>query len=270
MVISSHSAIVWIRSHDGEWVMKWSGARPLFPRLAYSTEVMARLAARGLPVAAPHPLAGGQVRVVVEAPGRELSVCILPEVAGEWLDVDDAEAVRVAGASLAELHLALSEEPLGELPAPVRSGLRERVVAWLANADHGHDPAASERLRDLLAATPESDQRGLQSTPQLLHGDWRAANILTRGSDVVAVLDFDDMEVGTRVDELARSAVYLRTRFRDWQPTSPTARQTFRAGYESVCPLSPTESRWFEIATLWYGLAAIPMHGRPDLWAAAL
>ena len=74
---------------------------------------------------------------------------------------------------------------------------------------------------------------------QLVHGDFRAANVLFVGSDVRAVLDFEAAGLGYRVDDLARSAVLLGTLFREWGPVSSEVRSGFLDGYRSVCPLTP-------------------------------
>lgn len=104
----------------------------------------------------------------------------------------------------------------------------------------------------------------------MIHLDYRAANILTGGSKVVGILDFDDMGWGFRVDDLAHASVVLATLFHDWGPTPPAAREALREGYESVWALSATESAWLELLTLWYGLIFVPEPDDPAGWAAAL
>lgn len=144
-------------------------------------------------------------------------------------------------------------------------GLKERIDDWLAGEDRGFAPEASRQLKDLLSGSPELDDE-----PQLVHNDFRAANILTRDSKVIGVLDFDDVVVDHRVNDLAKACVYLSTRFTEWRPTPMAVRQTLRAGYESVRPLGPAEARWFEILVLWQGLQAIPGENDTARWASAL
>lgn len=76
---------------------------------------------------------------------------------------------------------------------------------------------------------------------QLVHNDFRSANILHDGLKITGVLDLEEMTYATRVADLAKSAVFLGTQYRDWQPTSPRARQDFLAAYEAHEPLSPRE-----------------------------
>lgn len=272
MVISGHNAILWVSSDRGNLVVKWSRAAELFPSLDASTRLLRALADRGIPVAAPFATPDGLDRVVLDGPSGELSVAVQPELLGDWLDVTDRAAVLSAGAYLAKVHGALGAAQPGAVvvtasgtTAARPAELLQRIDDWLADGDPGLAPEASRRLRDLLAGAPELDDE-----PQLVHNDFRAANILTRGSEVVGVLDFDEMLVEHRVHDLAKASVYLGTRFTAWRPTSTEVRQALRAGYESVRPLSPAESRWFEILVLWQGIQAIPGENDPAGWASAV
>lgn len=265
-VISDQNAVVWVGSDRGGVVVKWSRARERFPRLASSTAVLRSLAEQGMPVAAPVPTVDGQDRVVLAGPSGELSVTVLPELAGDWLDVTDHAAVRSAGACLARVHHALGAHPPDAASTPVATGeLGQRIERWLADGDPGLAPEASRRLGALLSQAPDLDDE-----PQLVHNDFRAANILTRGSEVVGVLDLDDVAVGHRVSDLARACVYLGTRFTGWRPTPAPVREVLRTGYESVRGLSPAEERWFEVLVLWHGLMAIPGEEDPAGWASAV
>nr|WP_200837739.1 phosphotransferase [Ruania rhizosphaerae] len=119
----------------------------------------------------------------------------------------------------------------------------------------------SRRLRRLVASA-----RVLDDVPQLVHGDFRSANVLCSGSSVVGVLDFEEIRRDHCVDELARSAVLLGTRFHDWGPVSPEVHAQFLAGYETVRRLSPPEKHWWDVLVLWYTLAFVPVGHDPG-WA---
>jgi len=45
--------------------------------------------------------------------------------------------------------------------------------------------------------------------------------VLFAGADVAAVIDFEEARLDHRIDELARSAVLLGTRFHNWAPSHP-------------------------------------------------
>ncbi len=261
LVISGHNAIFWARSDRGDLVVKWSRDRELFASLDASTGLLRSLADRGIPVAVPLPTTNGLDRVRLDGPSGELSVTVQPVLSGDWLDVTDHVAVRAAGACLAQLHQALQAEPAAARAA----GLGRRISDWLVDGDKGLAPEASGRLRGLLSEAPELD-----GEPQLVHNDFRAANVLIRDSKVVGVLDFDDVVVEHPVHDLARACVYLGTRFTRWRPTPHAVRESLRAGYESVRPLNRAEARWFEILVLWQGIRAIPGEQDPAGWASAV
>jgi homoserine kinase type II len=261
MVISDQNAIVWAESDRGALVVKWSRAHESFGLLDASTRLLRKVAEQGVPAATPFPTVDARDRVVLDGPIGALSVTVLPELTGDWLNVDDQKAVWSAGVCLAEVHRALGPiDPPGAGDDP-----KQRIEGWLAGADRGFAPEASRRLAELLSTAPELDDKR-----QLVHNDFRAANILTQGATITAVLDFDEVRVEHRVSDLARAGVYLGTRFTDWRPTSALVKQTLRAGYESVRPLSPAEAQWLEILLLWHGLAAIPKSNDPAGWASAL
>jgi homoserine kinase type II len=265
IVISGQNAVAWVRSDRGDLVVKWSRATSLFAGLEASTRLLGALAERDVPVAAPHATADGRVRVVIDGPAGPLSVAVLPQLAGSWLDTGDLAAVEAAGACLAEVHRAMATiDP--EPPVPVLPGRpAERVALWLAAGDHGVVPAASQRLAALVAAAPELDDR-----PQLVHNDFRAANVLTQGTTITGVLDLDDVVVDHPVGDLAKASTYLGTLFRNWRPTPAAARRALRTGYETVRPLDPAEAGWLEILQLWHGLLAVPGAHDPAGWAAAV
>ncbi len=78
------------------------------------------------------------------------------------------------------------------------------------------------RLHDAMAAYPH-DIGGAPSTrqAQLVHNDFRSANILHDGTGIAAVLDFEDVTYRTRVADLAKATVLLGTR-----PTATGGRRT--------------------------------------------
>lgn len=80
---------------------------------------------------------------------------------------------------------------------------------------------------------------------QLVHNDFRSANILHDGSRVTAVLDLEEITYGTRVADVAKSAVLLGTRYRQWEPTSECTRTAYVAAYNNQArdPLTSSEQR---------------------------
>lgn len=254
LVISDQNAIAWVASDDRDYVVKWSRDRDRFPRLDASTRLLRDLAAHDLPVAAPAASTAGHVRVELEGPAGRLSIAVLPELPGSWLDVTDRDAVRAAGACLADLHRALR---ISDVDPALREGsprsVRTRIEGWLSSQRHRAGNAAFSRLERLVEDAPP-----LEGGPQLVHRDYRAANILTRESTVVGILDFDDVTMDHRVNDLAQACVYLATRFTNWGPTEPATQRLLWQAYHAVSPLSASEQVWLEILVLWQGLQAFP------------
>lgn len=266
ILISDHNALAWVRTDQGTLVAKWSRDQSQFARLSAVADLLVALRERGVPVAPPLAAVDGRYRVIIDSGAALLSMTVQPHVDGDLLDTCDAAAVRRAGACLASLHLALAAHRDGPLVGggpPV--DLHRRIGTWLERDDAGRAPAASADLRDRIASLPTLD-----SEPQLIHNDYRAGNILTAGSRVVAVLDFDRAGWDYCVTDIANAFVRLGTRFTDWRPTPASVRGTFLEGYQSVRPLTPLEHRWLQALTLWYGIGAIPSGDDPAGWADAL
>ena len=97
-----------------------------------------------------------------------------------------------------------------------------------------------------------------------------ASNMLTSGSEVIAVLDFDEVALDYCVSDLANAFVLLGTRFTNWQPTTARFRDAFLDGYQSVRPLTRLEHQWLHALVLLRRIQAIPPGDDPAGWARAL
>ncbi|UAL31921.1 phosphotransferase [Nocardioides rotundus] len=261
IVMSDHNALAWLHTDAGRLLAKWSVAPDRFARLAALARLTSRMGERGVPVSVPLTTIDGHDQLQVAG----VSLGVQRVVDGALLDVADEEQVRSAGVTLARLHDALAAD--GEAASLPGLGeprsLVERVGGWLERSAHAPE-APYSLLGELLADAPPDDL-----PTQVVHGDYRAANVLCSGSSVVAVLDFEEARLDHRVDELARSAVLLGTRFHDWGPVSADVRAGFLAGYQSVRRLSDPEQAWWRILVLWYSLAMIPAGEDPTGWRTA-
>ena len=111
-------------------------------------------------------------------------------------------------------------------------------------------------LHQALASYPHAVDGDRPAPPdQLVHNDFRAANILHDGQRITAVLDFEDVAYRTRVADLAKATVLLGTRYHDWGPTSPEVRRAFLAAYCDLIPLTRAEQ-----AELERGISAVLNH----------
>jgi homoserine kinase type II len=263
IVLSDRNAMAWVRTSRGPMLAKWSVAADRFSRLDAVAGLTAWLGDRGVPVSVPVAALGG--RVQVEACGASIS--LQRQIDGELLDVCGLDRARCAGAVLARLHDELSKYPhtdeLSDLGAPTRP-LSAQIAGWLAGAPGHLPPGALSALRMMLADVP-----GDVLPTQLVHGDYRSANILCRGNEIVAVIDFEEARFDYRVVELARSAVLLGTQFHRWGPVSAQVRTVFLEGYRSASQLSEAEAKWWTILVLWISLLMVPQGDDPTGWGAS-
>jgi homoserine kinase type II len=263
IVMSDCNALAWVRTPPGRLLAKWSVAPERFPRLAALARLTTWLASEGLPVSAPVAALDGRLQVEVDG----VSLSLQREVVADLLDTTVPDQVRAAGAVLARLHDALATYAHAELERELvtpSAPLAAQVTEWLETSA-AHVPVTAREVLDRLVA-------GMPPDPlptQLVHGDFRSANVLCVGADVAAVIDFEESRLDHRIIELARSAVLLGTRFHHWAPASSEVRTAFLDGYESERRLTPLEARWWDVLVLWYSLAMIPPGDDPTGWESA-
>ena len=260
IVISDRNALAWVTTPSGRLLAKWSVAAERFPRLSQIARLTHWLDRNGLPVSAAVQSVDGSLQVEVD----NVSMCLQRVIQGDFLNVDDAEQVQAAGAILARFHHALAAYPDADQVVPRErrpKPLTARVTDWLHSAGEQVPRNGREALRELVAEAPD-DRR----PTQLVHGDFRSSNVLCVGPKIAAVIDFEEARFDHCIDELARSAVMLGTRFRDWGPVSAEVRAMFLSGYQSVRPLTPAEASWWDILVLWYSFALVPPGDDPTGW----
>jgi homoserine kinase type II len=260
IVISGRNALAWVTTPSGRLLAKWSVAPERFPRLSQIARLTHWLDGKGLPVSAPVQSSDGRLQVEVGG----VSMCLQRVIEGDLLNVDDAEQVQAAGAILARLHHALAAYPHAD-QVVAREGqpvpLAARITGWLDSASEHVPEAARDTLQGLVADAPAD-----RPATQLVHGDFRSSNILCAGPRIAAVIDFEEARLDHCIDEVARSAVMLGTRFRDWGPVSAEVRTMFLSGYQSVRRLTPYEASWWDVLVLWYALALVPPGDDPTGW----
>lgn len=99
-------------------------------------------------------------------------------------------------------------------------------------------------LHRALAAYPRRIDGGVPSPgQQLVHNDFRSANILHDGVRITAVLDFEEVTYRKRVADLARATVLLGTRYHNWRQTDPVVQEVFVSAYHDRYPLPPAEQK---------------------------
>lgn len=217
LVISGRNVMAWVEVGGRSLIAKWSSLPHRFSHLKDAARLVAWLDTQEVPVAAPIAAtdgrllvelgndARGQLRSRLPLPGGRFLVGVLPVLEGDLLAVDDPGQVDDAGRMLAAIHQALATYP---------GQVRRR-----------------------------GQRKGAQT--QLVHNDFRSANILYDGTRISAVLDFEEITYDTRVADIAKSAVLLATRYRDWGPTNEAVRTAYLRAYdEHACdPLTTSERR---------------------------
>ena len=262
IVMSAHNALAWLDGPSGPMLLKWSIAPEVFPRLTATAELTNWLASRGLAVSAPLPALDGRLHIEIDG----VSMGMQRTIDGDLLDVSEPDQVHAAGAALARLHHALCLYPAVDQVPGIRAPrpLAGRVTAWLDSNPEPVSPVAGVALRRLV------EKASVAPMPtQLIHGDYRAANILVAGDEVVGILDLEEVWLDHPIMDVARSAVMLGTLFREWGPVSDEVRAHFRAGYESERRLSAAEASWWPALVLWWSLMLTPAGDDPTGWGAA-
>ncbi|KQP54497.1 phosphotransferase [Agreia sp. Leaf283] len=265
IVMSGHNALAWISAPSGLFLAKWSVLPERFRRLSALAHLTAWLGERGLPVSEPVPSVDGRVQV---EDGNGTSISLQRQISGQLLDVTDRDQVRAAGAALATLHAALARYPgtkeVSELADPPKP-LAARITGWLESDHSGAlSSSAREKVISLVASAPSD-----HLAAQLVHGDFRAANLLCSGRQVAAVLDFEEARIDFPIMELAQSAVMLGTLFRDWGPVPAHVHAWLLDGYESERPLTAAEREWWNVLVLWFSFVLVPPGQDPTGWGPA-
>ena len=133
MAISDQNAIVWVASDRGGLVVKWSRDTDRFPEAGGVDATAERTRRAGVrPVPSPITSLNGLDRETLEGPSCAVSFTVLPELAGDWLDVQDHAAVHSAGACLAEIHRTLGATHVDGSVFSSRSTGLKGAHRWLA------------------------------------------------------------------------------------------------------------------------------------------
>jgi homoserine kinase type II len=111
-------------------------------------------------------------------------------------------------------------------------------------------------LHDAMAAYPHHIGGGPPARhEQLVHNDFRSANLLHDGTSITAVLDFEEVTYRSRVSDLAKATALLGTRYHNWGPTSQFVREAFVGAYCDRAPLTNAEQNQLQS-----GIEAVMKH----------
>jgi homoserine kinase type II len=209
-----------IRADEGLFLLKRrSTQRHPVGRIRFSHALQGLLMARGVPVA-PLVASADGVTLVVEEP---FAYELFRFIEGDRFDKTPQGAAR-AGEALAILHRhARDADCTGAVAASfhasaaVRSAL-DRLPASVLRADSEVDAETIAGLAQALQAlyeraVEEIDDGGFGRLPRaVVHGDWHPGNLIFRGGEVAAVIDFDSARVEPRITELANAMLQFALR----------------------------------------------------------
>ncbi len=199
----------------------------------HEASMLQRLASSGVPT--PCPLARADGGFVTTVKGKALvAFPFLEGATPKQREVTPSRA-RATGAALARLHLAVDG-----MPAPDGRFGRDALLL-LASRFRAHASCSVRELHPFfdheLRRTDGDTARDPSLPAGLIHGDLFRDNVLFRGEELVALLDFESAHAGTFAFDLA--VVFLSWCYGgafEW----PLARALV-AGYEDVRPLEQRE-----------------------------
>ncbi|MEM9461451.1 MAG: phosphotransferase family protein [Myxococcota bacterium] len=143
-------------------------------------------------------------------------------------EVDPAarpDAMRQMAAFLARLH-TIELEGTGLPALPLREDPREGALEYLP-ADPRHDRLRTVMQR-MTTVDPSSNRRSL------VHGDFWPGNVLWRGGQIAAVIDWEDAAFGDPLSDLAACRVELLCRYDE------AAMETFTEHYLALMDVDAT------------------------------
>ncbi len=206
---SVYSPKVIIESDRGKFLLKRRARGLDLPRVvAFSHEVILGCLERGVCVP---PLVGTSTSnnsmVQFEDHIYELFVYI----EGACFDRSPAMIgahAQQAGALLGEVHQVLDTIPTSFEPAVEPTTIDLNRAQLLDHLSTDIDTNQRDHLRRLLEYGSELAQANARH-PALVHGDWHPGNMIYRGTEIVAVCDFDNTRMGSRLREVAQAMVHF-------------------------------------------------------------
>jgi homoserine kinase type II len=171
-------------------------------------------------------------------------------VPGAEYDFASGAQVTSAARCLAQFHLltesfGCESAPSPEYKTPIRhcwmnaeDDLRELDALFAATAREELDWLATW-WRSVLAEWPLARLDALPSG--WLHGDYHGRNLIFDGDRAIGVFDFDDVDRGPYVFDLAGGFVKFGREGRGSTTLRPDFARTFVGGYDSLRPLSLEE-----------------------------
>jgi homoserine kinase type II len=269
------STVVELVSDEGRYVLKVYRTGEITPSgLANTVAAGDTYRAAGIPV--PDAIRTDDGRALAEWAGNTL--LLMPRMAGTEFEPGNRDQLVGAGHMLGRMHRATRTAD----PAPWDEEW-DRILS-----DVGEVTAAIRRTRAnvpteavTLLAQGLQWAGGLRSDTlpaALIHGDFRAQNLLYEGACVSAVLDHDEARVSPRLLDLAYAGVFFQAVVSP-VPLSQAEWKAFLAGYCEQTRLESQEQgllpvllflAWMKGIALWLRIACLsPADVRVTEWIRA-
>jgi len=205
---------------------------------------------------------------------------LLPRIEGTIYEPGNRDQLDSAADMLGRMHRATPTRdpvPWKEEWDRILSGI-EQVVVAVRRAGAEAPPAVVPLLDAGLERVRGEGGLPTGLSTALVHGDYRAQNLLYDGSRIAAVLDMDEARVAPRLLDLAYAGVFFQAVV-SGSPLSPEEWEAFLAGYCSQIPLDALERRhlphflllaWMKGIALWLRIACLErMNDRARGWIAS-
>ncbi len=105
-------------------------------------------------------------------------------------------------------------------------------------ASSGFDQASIDRAGKILAYGEDLVRANAEPTA-LVHGDWHPGNMIYQGNTIVAVCDFDNTRIGSRMRELAQALVHFSMQTGAKIEPDLASLAAFFDGYRTTAKASP-------------------------------
>ncbi|WP_026931285.1 phosphotransferase [Glycomyces tenuis] len=227
-------------------------------KVGAEVSLLEHLARDGFPTPMPiFPKAGERVALVGGNP-----IVVFPFVSGRVPEAMTEALAGQCGALLARMHVSTEGWADERIPVVDRRGILEQAAASdvkLAGAQFWRSETRGFLERNAAALGLLGE---LPSGP--LHHDLHRQNVLVDGDAVTAVLDFDELNRGPLILDLARWCHYAALEQDDMRLPAALVEAAV-AGYQSVRPLTGAELKMLPLAL---DLAGIVDAAGFVMWAA--
>jgi len=194
---------------------------------------------------------------------------------GQSFCVGNLGALCEAGKTLGSIHDTLKGwETPNCLPALDGNAIIRQVRdVWRRLEGVGQN--AQDLVSHLEDSLEDLEIPSSKSSISVVHGDYRAQNLLFQDQQVSGILDWDNMHRGPQIFDVAYALIFFQAVLTP-RPLFETEMVAFLEGYTSTANVSPTEwvdlSAWLHLAllkglTLWAEIYYLDrVSERPKVW----